>query len=123
MRSGWLLREGDVVCALELADSPAERGALRGRSGCEGALHVDGARSVHTAGMKFTVDVAFLSTDLTVVRVTRLKPWRLALGGRTARSAVQTEAGSLERWGVGVGDQLEMRVVPNGANGAASGQA
>ncbi|HUC05369.1 MAG TPA: DUF192 domain-containing protein [Acidimicrobiales bacterium] len=123
MRSGWLLREGDVVCALELADSPAERGALRGRPGCEGALHVDGARSVHTAGMKFTVDVAFLSTDLTVVRVTRLKPWRLALGGRTARSAVQTEAGSLERWGVGVGDQLEMRVVPNGANGAASGQA
>jgi len=112
-----------VVCALELADSPAERGALRGRPGCEGALHVDGARSVHTAGMKFTVDVAFLSTDLTVVRVTRLKPWRLALGGRTARSAVQTEAGSLERWGVGVGDQLEMRVVPNGANGAASGQA
>jgi hypothetical protein len=31
---------------------------------------------------------------------------------------VQTEAGSLERWGVRVGDQLEMRVVPNGANGA-----
>jgi uncharacterized protein len=123
VRSGWLLREGDVVCALELADSPAERGALRGHAGCEGALHVDGARALHTVGMKFAVDVAFLSTDLTVVRVTRLKPWRVALGGRTARSAVQAEAGSLERWGVGVGDQLEMRVVPNSANGAASGTA
>ena len=88
MRSGWLLRDGDVVCALELADSPAERGALRGRPGCEGALHVDGARTVHTAGMKFPIDVAFLSTDLTVVRVARLKPWRVAVGGRTARSAV-----------------------------------
>jgi hypothetical protein len=120
MRSGWLLRDGDVVCALELADSPAERGALRGRPGCEGALHVEGARTVHTAGMKFPIDVAFLSTDLTVVRVTRLKPWRLALGGRMARSAVQTEAGSLERWGVGVGDQLETRIVTDGANGAAS---
>ena len=32
-------------------------------------------------------------------------------GGRTARSAVQTEAGSLERWGVRVGDQLEVREV------------
>ena len=100
-----------MVCALELADSPAERGALRGRPGCEGALHVDGARTVHTAGMKFAIDVAFLSTDLTVVRMARLKPWRVATGGRTARSAVQTEAGSLERWGVRVGDQLEMRVV------------
>ena len=38
-----------------------------------------------------------------------------------ARSAVQTEAGSLERWGVTVGDQLETRIVPDAANGAASG--
>ena len=117
MRSGWLLRDGDVVCALELADSPADRRALRGRPGCEGALHVDGVRSVHTAGMQFAVDVAFLSTDLTVVRLTRLKPWRVAIGGRTARSAVQTEAGSFERWGVRVGDQLEVREVANGPGG------
>ena len=127
MRSGWLLRDGDVVCALELADSPADRRALRGRPGCDGALHVGGVRSVHTAGMKFPVDVAFLSTDLTVVRMTRLKPWRMAVGGRAARSAVQTEAGSLERGGVRVGDQLEVREVAspangaNGANGATSG--
>ena len=115
MRSGWLLRDGDVVCALGMAESPAERGALRGRSGCDGALHLDGARTVHTAGMRFVIDVAFLSGDLTVVRVTRLKPWRIAMGGRTARSAVEAEAGALERWGVRVGDQLEVREVPHGA--------
>ena len=115
MRSGWLLRDGDVVCALEMTDSPSERGALRGRSGCDGAVHLEGARRVHTIGMKFPVDVAFLSLDLTVVRVTRLKPWRVGLGGRAARSAVETEAGALERWGVRVGDQLEVREVPNGA--------
>jgi uncharacterized membrane protein (UPF0127 family) len=68
--------------------------------------------------MKFSIDVAFLSTDLTVVRMARLKPWRVAMGGRTARSAVQTEAGSFERWGVRVGDQLEVREVPNGPNRA-----
>ena len=77
--------------------------------------------------MKFPVDVAFLSTDLTVVRMTRLKPWRVAIGGWTVRSAVQTEAGSFERWGVRVGDQLEVREVTsgpsgaNGPNGATSG--
>jgi uncharacterized membrane protein (UPF0127 family) len=56
-----------------------------------------------------------------VVRLTRLKPWRMALGGPKARSAVQTEAGSFERWGVRVGDQLEVREVPDTANGAAPG--
>ena len=108
-----------MVCALELADSPADRRALRGRPGCEGALHVDGVRTVHTAGMKFAVDVAFLSTDLTVVRVIRLKPWRVASGGRAAKSVVQAEAGALERWGVRVGDQLAVREVPaKGSTGA-----
>jgi uncharacterized membrane protein (UPF0127 family) len=120
MRSGWLLRDGDVVCALEVADSPAERrGGLRGRTGCDGALHLEGLRTVHTAGMKFPIDVAFLSVDLTVLRVTRLKPWRMALGGRGAHSVVEAEAGSLERWGVRVGDQLEVREADgNGPGGA-----
>ena len=111
MRSGWLLRDGEVVCALEMAENPAERSALRGRRSCTGALHVQGARSVHTAGMTFPVDVAFLSSDLTVLQVARLKPWRFALGGRGARSVVTTEAGALERWGVQVGDQLEVHEV------------
>jgi hypothetical protein len=110
VRSGWLLRDGDVLCALDMADSPAERrNGLRGRSGCDGALHVEGTRAVHTLGVGFPIDVAFLSSDLTVLRVARLKPWRAALGGPAARSTVQAEAGSLERWGVRVGDQLEVR--------------
>jgi len=115
MRSGWLLRDGDVVCALEMTDTAAERGALRGRDGCEGALHLEGARAVHTAGMRFPVDVAFLSHDLTVLRLTTVRPWRVAVGGRHARSAVQTEGGALERWGVCVGDKLEVREAPRDA--------
>ena len=66
--------------------------------------------------MKFAIDVAFLSDDRVVVRVTRLKPWRIAHGrahGAAARS--RPRPGSLERWGVRVGDQLEVREVPNGA--------
>jgi uncharacterized membrane protein (UPF0127 family) len=95
-----------------MADSAAERrSGLRGRTGCDGALHVEGLRVVHTAGMKFPIDIAFLSEDLTVLRVAHLKPWRLARGGRRTQSVVQTEAGSLERWGVRVGDQLEVREV------------
>jgi uncharacterized membrane protein (UPF0127 family) len=116
MRSGWLLRDGDVVCALDLADSPSERrDVLRGRNGWDGALHVRGARAVHTAGARFPIDVAFLSDDLTVVRVIRLKPWRVAVARRTVQSRVETQAGLLERWGVRVGDQLEVREARPGA--------
>ena len=123
MRSGWLLRDGDVVCALEMADSPAER-----RRACAGARAAR-ARCTSTApapctplGMKFPIDVAFLSADLTVVRVARLKPWRVAVGGPDGpQRRRRPRPGSLERWGVRVGDQLEVREVA--ANGAASGAA
>ena len=75
---------------------------------------------MHTLGMKFPIDVAFLSGERVVVRVAQLKPWRLAVGGRAARSAGETEAGALERWGVRVGDQLEVREVSNGVWAAAA---
>jgi uncharacterized membrane protein (UPF0127 family) len=110
VRTGWLLRDGDVVCALEMADSTTERrNGLRGRQGLDGALHLEGARTVHTLGVAFPIDVAFLSSDLTVLRVARLKPRRLSLGAPGARSIVAAQAGSLERWGVHEGDQLEVR--------------
>ena len=112
MRSGWLLRDGDVVCALEMTDSFGERAkGLIGRDGCEGALHLPGMRTVQTAGMRFSLDVAFLSAELVVVRIVRLPPWRLALPRRGVRSVLQTEAGALERWGVRVDDQLDIREV------------
>ena len=113
MRSGWLLRDGDVVCALEMTDSLGERArGLAGRAGCEGGLHLAGARLVHTVGVRFPVDVAFLSEDLVVRRLVRLSPWRMALPRRGVRSVLETQAGSLERWGVRVGDQLDIRQVP-----------
>jgi hypothetical protein len=112
MRSGWLLRDGDVVCALEMTDSFGERArGLLGRDGCEGGLHLNGARAVHTVGMKFPLDVAFLSKDLVVMRMLRLPPWRIALPRPGVRSVLQTEAGALERWGVRVADQLDIREV------------
>ena len=63
--------------------------------------------------MKFPIDVAFLSADLTVVRVARLQAvaGRRRAGGPPA-APCRPRPGSLERWGVRVGDQLEVREVP-----------
>ncbi len=112
MRSGWLLRDCDVVCALEMTDSFAERiRGLRGRDGCEGGLHMPGARAVQTVGMRFALDVAFLSGDLVVIKMVRLPPWRIAIRRSGVRSVLQTRAGALERWGVQLHDRLEIREV------------
>ena len=101
-----------MVCALEMTESLRERvRGLVGRERCEGGLHLAGARAVHTAGVKFPLDVAFLSEDLVVMQMVRLPPWRIALPRPGARSVLQTEAGALERWGVRVADQLDIREV------------
>ena len=64
---------------------------------------------MHTLGVGFPIDVAFLSSDLIVLRVANVKPWRMTLGGPGARSVVAAQAGSFERWGVREGDRLEVR--------------
>ena len=112
MRSGWLLRDGDVVCALEMAETWAERvRGLMGRDRCVGGLHLPGVRTIHTFGMRFPLDVAFLSPDLSVLWVSRVEPWRIVAPRRGVRSILEAEAGSWERWGVELGDQLVIRPV------------
>ncbi|HUC04801.1 MAG TPA: DUF192 domain-containing protein [Acidimicrobiales bacterium] len=95
-----------------MTDTWAERWrGLRGRPNWDGGLHLDGARGLHTAGMRFSLDVALLSGDLEVLAVVRMRPWRMCVPRRGARSMVISEAGCLERWGVRVGDKLVIREV------------
>lgn len=106
----WLLRDGEVLASLEVADTrPARRRGLLGRDGIEGALLLVPARSVHTFGMRFPIDVAWCDPDLTVVRTATVRPNRLPRPSLRARSVLEAEAGSFQRWGLQVGDQLERR--------------
>ncbi|MGV3759021.1 MAG: DUF192 domain-containing protein [Actinomycetota bacterium] len=108
----WLLRDGEVLASLEVADTrPARRKGLLGRDGIEGALLLVPARSVHTFGMRFAIDVAWCDRDLTVVRTTTMQPNRLSRTSLKAHSVLEAEAGSFERWGLQAGDRLERRDV------------
>ena len=73
----------------------------------EGMLLLD-CDSVHTAGMGYPIDVAFLDREGRVVRtVSRLGPWRLGLGGREAVHALELPAGRLIETGTTTGTHLD----------------
>lgn len=106
----WLLKEGEVLAAVEIADSRrGRRRGLIGRDGIEGALLLRPARSVHTIGMRFPIDVAFCDRDLYVRHTACLRPFRLTLPRLRCHCVVEAEAGAFERWGLRVGDQIEIK--------------
>jgi uncharacterized membrane protein (UPF0127 family) len=107
----WLLREGEVLAAIEVADgfSGRSRGLL-GRDGIEGAMLIKPARSVHTVGMRFDIDVAFCDKDLTVIDTVTMRRFRLSRPRLRGRCVVEAEAGAFDRWGLRPGDRLEIKV-------------
>ncbi len=106
----WLVRDSRVIASLEIAESrSARRRGLLGRDGLEGALLLRPARSVHTIGMRFAIDVAHLDADLTVLSVTTMAPRRIGRWQPRARAVLEAEAGSFRAWGVVPGDVLEIR--------------
>ena len=106
----WLLRDGTVLAACEVADGFGARArGLLGRTGYDGAMVLPGTRSVHTIGMRFALDVAFCTHDLVVLDTARVPPLRMTLPRRGCRTVVEAEAGAFERWGLRPGDVLELR--------------
>jgi uncharacterized membrane protein (UPF0127 family) len=106
----WLVRDGEVLASLEIAEGRRQRArGLLGRDEIDGALLLAPARSVHTFGMRFTIDVAFLDADNRVLRVITMAPWRISRPVWRGRSVVEAPEGAFAHWGVRAGDQLEVR--------------
>jgi uncharacterized membrane protein (UPF0127 family) len=98
-----------VATAVEVATTRRERRrGLLGRDFLDPAegLILAPCAAIHTAFMRFPIDVVFLDRDGCAVRVVhRLKPWRIAVSPR-AHTVVELAAGALERQPVEVGDRL-----------------
>jgi hypothetical protein len=107
----WLLREGEVLAALEIAGTrKARRKGLLGRDGIDGALLLPSARmGVHSLGMRFPLDVAFCDREMVVRRVVCLRPTRMTRPSVRAPRVLEAEAGAFDRWGLRQGDQLEIK--------------
>ena len=82
---------------------------LMGRASLEPgeALVLDPCTSVHTAFMRFAIDVVYLDRSKRVVKaVSALKPYRVSGVLRGARSVVECPSGVIEETGTVAGDEL-----------------
>jgi uncharacterized protein len=106
----WLVRGDDVLASLDVADSFASRfKGLLGRDGLDGALLIKPAKSVHTLGMRFAIDVAYCAKDLVVLDTVTMRPHRFGRPRPKAHCVIEAEAGAFDRWHLKRGDQLEIR--------------
>ena len=63
--------------------------------------------SIHTAFMRFPIDVVFLDRESRVVKVVpEMRPFRVTAALRGARDALELSAGAAAQTGVEPGDQL-----------------
>lgn len=106
----WLVTNGRVLASADVLTSLADRArGLLGRSGIDGAVVIDRCRWIHTIGMRFTIDVAYLDRNNTVIRIATVRPHRVPAPVPRSRRVVEAEAGALARWGLRVGDVIEIR--------------
>ncbi len=84
---------------------------LMGRKGLPdgAALLLKPSSSIHTAFMRFAIDVVFLDRSLRVVKVVpQMRPFRVAIAFGGAYSALELNAGAAAKAQVQTGDQLAL---------------
>ena len=107
---------GEVVASsvdMALTRRDRRRGLL-GRESIapHAAMFIAPCFAIHTVGMEFPIDVAFVDARGTVVRLVHgMVPWRLAasLGGC---AVIELAAGRLAEYGVKIGDRLSLTGTP-----------
>ena len=85
---------------------------LLGKPGLDtgGGLWIKPSSGVHTVGMKFTIDVIGLDSELKVVKLWRkLVPYRLTSVSWKMTSVIELPAGRIDECGVKLGDTLTIK--------------
>lgn len=121
----WLVSGERVLASLEVIDSARGRVCgLLGRSSIEGAVMLVPARSVHTVGLKFPIDVVYCrhipgdeedADHYEVMAAVTMARHRVGLPRFKANVVIELEAGACDRLNVQVGDRLDVRHEKPGA--------
>ena len=59
--------------------------------------------------MRIPIDVAFVDDDGVVIKMVRMKRWRIGMPVKQASWLIEASTGAFERWGLSVGDVVELR--------------
>ena len=79
----WLVTDGRVLASAEVVNGRRDRArGLIGRDGHEGALVLSPCRWIHTVGMRFPLDVAYVDAEGIVLRTVRMGRFRMGLPSR-----------------------------------------
>lgn len=70
---------------------------------------LDPCRWVHTLGMRFPLDVAYLDADGMVITSQHMKRWRIGMPVLRAHCVIEAQHGAFARWGLNVGDVIAVR--------------
>jgi uncharacterized membrane protein (UPF0127 family) len=106
----WIVRDGEVLATAEVADSRrARRRGVCGRDSLDGALVLRPCRHVHTFGVRFPLDVAFVDRFGRVLRVATLRRRRISAFVWSSALVIEAQADAFERWRLRAGDVIEVK--------------
>ena len=113
----WLAVNGRVVAGAEIAaDAGARTKGLLGLDGMDengdvidSVLVLEPAGWIHTLGMRFAIDVAYVDRRGRVLSVRAMKPWRVGMPRLRSRRVLEAAAGSFARWNLKAGDLVEVK--------------
>ena len=108
--SAWLVCDGRVLASARVAENAADRRrGLLGQSSFNGALVLQRCRWVHTIGMRFALDVAYLDANGIVIKTVQMHRHRIGAPVLRASRVLEAELGAFARWGLRMGDRVEVR--------------
>lgn len=114
-------RGATLAANVRLADTPRARrtGLLRHEMLEAGeGLWIYPTQAIHTFGMRFPIDVAFLDRNRRIKRIYhRLAPYRVTTFVWGARSVLELPSGCLATTGTAVGDELQFAVSEESSRG------
>lgn len=108
--SGWIVCDTRVVSSVNIAETRHDkRVGLKAYSDASVPLVIEACRWVHTFGMKFPIDVAYLDDNGCIVAIRSMRPNRLGRPVQSAACVVEAEPGAFRRWGLSQGTTVEIR--------------